>query len=66
MGNPEDIVILNGFQIAQDAPLSEDDKLSIIRKGVMPNQEELESMMVARHTPNVHHKVKRQKLALPD
>ena len=28
----------------------------------MPDEEELESMMVARHTPNVHHKVKKGKV----
>ena len=61
IGNPDDIVILNGFQIAQDAPLSEDDNLSIIRKGVMPNQDELESMMMARHTPHVHQQGKKSK-----
>ena len=64
IGNPDDIVILNGFQIAQDAPLSEADNLSIIRKGVMPNQDELESMMMARHTPHVHHKVKKAKVGI--
>ena len=64
IGNPDDIVILNGFQIAQDAPLSEADNLSIIRKGVMPNQDELESMMMARHTPHVHNKVKKAKVGI--
>ena len=32
IGNPDDIVILNGFQIAEDAPLSEGVNLSIIQK----------------------------------
>lgn len=63
-GNPDDIVILNGFQIADDCPLSENDTLSIIQKGVMPDKEELESMMMARHTPNVHNKVKKGKVAI--
>ena len=64
MGNETDIVILNGFQIDQDCPLSENDILSIIRKGVMPEKEELESMMMARHTPHVHKKVKSGKVAI--
>ncbi|WP_338471682.1 sulfur carrier protein ThiS adenylyltransferase ThiF [Niallia sp. XMNu-256] len=63
-GNPDDIVILNGFQIAEDSQLSENDYLSIIQKGVMPKKEELESMMMARHTPNVHNKVKNAKVAI--
>ncbi|WP_394236083.1 sulfur carrier protein ThiS adenylyltransferase ThiF [Niallia oryzisoli] len=64
IGNPEDIVILNGFQINQDSPLAENDILSIIRKGVMPDEEELESMMMARHTPYVHQRVKKGKVAI--
>lgn len=64
VGNESDIVILNGFQIDQDLPLSENDHLTIIRKGAMPSEEELESMMMARHTPNVHKKVKKGKVAI--
>ncbi|MBM4764410.1 sulfur carrier protein ThiS adenylyltransferase ThiF [Bacillus sp. B15-48] len=64
VGNPTDIVILNGFQISQDSPISENDVLSVIQKGVMPKEEELESMMMARHTPNVHNKLKNAKVAI--
>jgi sulfur carrier protein ThiS adenylyltransferase len=64
IGEPTDIVILNGFQIDQDSPISENDCLSIIRKGIMPNEEELESMMMARHTPNVHKRLKQSKVAI--
>lgn len=64
IGNSTDIVILNGFQIDQDSPLKDGDQLSIIEKGVMPKQEELESMMMARHTPNVHNKLKQGKVAI--
>ncbi|WML52636.1 sulfur carrier protein ThiS adenylyltransferase ThiF [Neobacillus sp. PS3-12] len=64
IGDPTDIVILNGFQIDQDSPISENDCLSIIRKGIMPNEEELESMMMARHTPNVHKRLKQSKVAI--
>lgn len=64
IGNPTDIIILNGFQIDQDCRIAEHDVLSIIQKGVMPKQDELESMMMARHTPNVHKKVKQGKVAI--
>lgn len=64
IGNSDDIVILNGFQMNQDSPLAENDILSIIRKGVMPDEEELESMMMARHTPYVHQMVKKGKVAI--
>lgn len=63
-GRHTDIVILNGFQIEIDCPLSDDDVLTIIRKGTMPKEEELESMMMARHTPAVHQKLKKGKVAI--
>jgi sulfur carrier protein ThiS adenylyltransferase len=64
IGGQTDIVILNGFQIDKDCPITDNDVLTIIRKGIMPKQEELESMMMARHTPNVHKKVKNSKVAI--
>lgn len=64
MGNQTDIVIVNGFQIADDCKLRDSDTLTIIRKGSMPKREELESMMMARHTPNVHERLKKGKVAI--
>jgi thiamine biosynthesis protein ThiF, family 2 len=63
-GLESDIVILNGFQIDKDCELSENDILAVIHKGSMPDKEELESMMMARHTPNVHKKLKEGKVAI--
>lgn len=63
-GRPTDMVILNGFQIDEDCRLSENDILSVITKGVMPEEDELESMIMARHTPQVHNKVKNAKVAV--
>lgn len=64
MGNPADIVIVNGFQIEQDCAVAAGDTLALIPKGVMPRADELESMMAARHTPAVHDKLKRGKVAI--
>lgn len=64
IGNKTDLVILNGFQIEKDSKLSENDTLTLIRKGTMPEQAELESMMMARHTPNIHKKLKEGKVAI--
>ncbi len=64
IGSATDIVILNGFQLENDCRLSDNDVLTIIGKGLMPEREELESMMMARHTPNVYKKVKKGKVAL--
>jgi len=59
-----DIVILNGYQLFENAALKEGDTVCVIKKGVMPNRDELESMMASRHTPQVHEKVKAAKVAI--
>ncbi|NLI92718.1 MAG: sulfur carrier protein ThiS adenylyltransferase ThiF [Peptococcaceae bacterium] len=64
IGNPTDIVILNGFQIDEDCPVTQNDTVNIIPKGIMPKREDLESMMMARHTPHVHEKVKKGRVAI--
>ena len=61
---PGTVVILNGFQIAEDCSLNPGDEVYIIEKGVMPPQEQLEKMMAARHTPKVHERVKKAKVAI--
>jgi len=38
--------------------------MHIIKKGVMPNDDEYESMMAARHTPGIHKKLKEGKVAI--
>ena len=53
-----DLTILNGFQTEEDVILKENDRVTLIKKGEFPNIEVLESMMMARHTPYVHQKVK--------
>ncbi|MDK2920191.1 MAG: sulfur carrier protein ThiS adenylyltransferase [Candidatus Petromonas sp.] len=52
-----DIVVLNGFIISDDIALKENDKLTLIKRGEVPTKEELESLMIARHTPGVHEKI---------
>ena len=51
---PSDVTILNGFQVSENLDIKEGDLVTLIQKGKMPSQDELESMMCARHTPNVH------------
>lgn len=53
-----DVVILNGFMIKEDFVLKENDKLILIKKGETPSKKELEKLLVARHTPGVHEKIK--------
>ena len=62
--NDADIVILNGFPIKEDYSLNEGDKITLIKRGEIPKKEELEALMVSRHTPKVHEKVKKAKVAI--
>jgi sulfur carrier protein ThiS adenylyltransferase len=54
-----DIVVLNGFILREDESLKKDDRLTLIIRGEIPNEEELEALLVSRHTPGVHEKVKK-------
>ncbi|MDR1368371.1 MAG: sulfur carrier protein ThiS adenylyltransferase ThiF [Candidatus Accumulibacter sp.] len=58
------VVILNGFQSPNDAKLNEGDEVVVIEKGKLPPREDLERMMMARHTPGVHEKVKKARVAV--
>lgn len=59
-----DIVILNGFPIDKDMKLSEGDRVTLIKRGEIPSKDELEALMIARHTPLVHEKVKSSKVLI--
>ena len=54
-----DVIICNGFPADSDLPLKEGDEIVFIRKGETPSPEEFESLMMARHTPGIHEKIKR-------
>lgn len=53
-----DVQVLNGFPAPGDTPLTDGDTVFLIRRGEMPDAEELESLLAARHTPGVHARVK--------
>jgi len=53
-----DLTILNGFPSKSDQPLQQGDEIILIKRGETPSLEEFESLMMARHTPGVHQKVK--------
>ncbi|WFD09521.1 sulfur carrier protein ThiS adenylyltransferase ThiF [Tepidibacter hydrothermalis] len=59
-----DVIILNGFIINKDTKLNESDDITLIKKGEQPSKEELEHLLVSRHTPNVHGKIKKAKVAI--
>ncbi|OGP92652.1 MAG: thiamine biosynthesis protein ThiF [Deltaproteobacteria bacterium RBG_16_48_10] len=53
-----DLIIFNGFPLALDHSLQSGDEIILIKKGENPSPEEIECLMMARHTPGVHQKIK--------
>lgn len=59
-----DIVICNGYPVNNEKDqkqsiINDGDHIVLIKRGEIPSHEELEFLMVARHTPGVHEKVKK-------
>ena len=53
-----DLFILNGYPVSAETVLADGDICCLIRRGETPTAEEMQSMLVARHTPGVHELVK--------
>lgn len=53
-----DVLILNGFPQQNDSILNEEDRIVLIKRGEQPSADELEIMMMSRHTPGVHEKIR--------
>jgi sulfur carrier protein ThiS adenylyltransferase len=53
-----DVLVVNGFPSEPDNTLKEGDRVVFIRRGEIPKESELEALMVARHTPGVHARLK--------
>lgn len=64
MKKDADIVILNGFVIKTDNELSEGDNVVLIKRGEVPKREEMEALMMSRHTVGVHERVKKTTVAI--
>ncbi|MGN0551213.1 MAG: thiamine biosynthesis protein ThiF [Acutalibacteraceae bacterium] len=58
------VTIVNGFQTNENHKLKENDSIFLIEKGVMPDEEELKAMLMARHTPGVHKKIEKARVAV--
>ena len=54
-----DICIVNGAIATGDCVLREGDSVHFIRRGEAPSREEMESLLLSRHTPGVHEAVRR-------
>jgi sulfur carrier protein ThiS adenylyltransferase len=59
-----DLLIYNGFPIHDDRPLSDGDSIQLIKRGEVPGQQEMESLMMARHTPGVHEALKKASVGI--
>lgn len=53
-----DLLIINGYPASEDQPLREGDRVVLIQRGERPSADELERLMMARHSPGVHAKIK--------
>jgi sulfur carrier protein ThiS adenylyltransferase len=53
-----DVLIYNGAAVADNVNLKNGDAVNLIKRGEIPPVEELEALMVSRHTPGVHEKIK--------
>ena len=58
------VIIYNGFQLTSDHSLQNGDEIIFIQKGEPTSSEEFECLLMARHTPGVHQKVKSSKVGI--
>jgi len=59
-----DLIIYNGFPISENIPLNDGDEVVFVEKGKIPDEREFECLIVARHSPGVHRKVKRSTVGI--
>ena len=59
-----DLVIVNGFPQKEDIELTGGDRVVLIKKGEQPSADELESLMMSRHTPGVHEKIRKSSVGI--
>lgn len=53
-----DLFVVNGFPALQDQALHEGDSCWLIRRGEVPDADELQRLLYARHTPGVHERMR--------
>jgi sulfur carrier protein ThiS adenylyltransferase len=58
------LIIYNGFPVTENIPLKRGDHVVLIRRGERPSKKELEVLMMARHTPGVHEKLKKGRVGI--
>ena len=53
-----DVLIVNGHPGSSEQQLHEGDRIWLVRRGEQPSPAEMEALLIARHTPGVHDKIK--------
>ncbi len=53
-----DVLIVSGYPGEKDYRLKEGDEVVLIQKGELPKADEMEALLVARHSPGVHQRMK--------
>jgi len=53
-----DLIVVDGFPVSPETPLRDGQIICLIRRGEIPAPDELEFLMMARHTPGVYRKAK--------
>jgi sulfur carrier protein ThiS adenylyltransferase len=59
-----DVLVLNGFPGEAGQSIEDGDEVVLIRRGEVPGPDELETLLVSRHTPGVHAKVKHARVGV--
>ncbi len=59
-----DLLIVNGYPAGTDQELNDSDHVILIQRGEQPSAEELENLMMARHTPGVHKIIKQGRVGI--
>jgi len=59
-----DLFIVNGYPVSPETVLADGDICCLIKRGDTPTAAEMESMLVARHTPGIHEVVKKAKVGI--
>ncbi len=59
-----DVIVYNGFPVTENIQLKNGDSVVLFKKGESPSEEELEVLMMARHTPGVHEKVRKGRVGI--
>jgi sulfur carrier protein ThiS adenylyltransferase len=59
-----DVLVLNGFPGKGHETIDDGDEVVLIRRGEVPEPDELETLLVSRHTPGVHRRIKEARVGV--